>query len=279
MVKVMFFYILVIGLMLLGCSDDSATSVSEENVLQNNFDNNIADVPDAAIPNATFVDSRDGKVYRMVTIGSQTWMAQNLNYVSVGGNADNLKGSVCYNFDESMCEKYGRLYNDRAALNLNENQMQDQSFYVRLPNYQGICPDGWHLPTTDDLKMLFYVSASYDVNALMAVGGGDSKDCQMDSKENTEACNMGLIKPYDLYWENATDALGFSMLASGHADCFEPVMENPCFRDLGRHAYFWSVKNDMTSYALVMTDFSGREDIPIGPLSSDGANSIRCLKN
>jgi len=67
---------------------------------------------------ASLVDKRDGKTYRTVVIGNQTWMAENLN---------NDGGGKCYDNDPSNCAKYGRLYTWDEAL--------------------AACPAGWHLPS------------------------------------------------------------------------------------------------------------------------------------
>jgi len=66
-----------------------------------------------------FIDSRDGKIYRQVTIGHQTWMAENLRY-----ETSNTK---CYDDEHYNCEIFGILYDWNSA--------------------KTICPDGWHLPS------------------------------------------------------------------------------------------------------------------------------------
>jgi len=84
--------------------------------------------------------------YRTVVIGTQTWMAENLNYA--------VEGSKCYDNNPANCDKYGRLYDWATAMALppscNENSCSSQ---IQQP-HQGICPSGWHIPSKDDLDVL-----------------------------------------------------------------------------------------------------------------------------
>ena len=88
-------------------------------------------------------DSRDGQVYKTVKIGSQTWMAENLNYETAE--------SYCYEDKSANCDKYGRLYTWAAAMEA--------------------CPGGWHLPSVDEFEAL-----------INAVGGKSTAGQKLKSK-------------------------------------------------------------------------------------------------
>jgi uncharacterized protein (TIGR02145 family) len=95
-----------------------------------------------------FIDSRDGKEYNTVLIGNQCWMRENLNIGTMinGSNNQTDNGSIekyCYDDDASNCDTYGGLY-----------QWNEMMQYVTTEGVQGICPDGWHIPTDTEWKIL-----------------------------------------------------------------------------------------------------------------------------
>jgi uncharacterized protein (TIGR02145 family) len=91
-------------------------------------------------------DTRAGALgsYRTIRIGTQTWMAENLN-VSVDS-------SVCYNNLAANCVKFGRLYQWAAAMDL-DAKFNNSGWSGATPR-QGVCPSLWHVPSDSEWTIL-----------------------------------------------------------------------------------------------------------------------------
>ena len=109
----------------------------------------------------SFTDSRDGIVYKTVTIGEQVWMAENLAYLpSVSLPSSGSYGSPYYyvydynttNVADAKAtinyQTYGVLYNWPAAMNGASASNANPS------GVQGVCPEGWHLPSDKEWTQL-----------------------------------------------------------------------------------------------------------------------------
>jgi uncharacterized protein (TIGR02145 family) len=82
-----------------------------------------------------FTDTRGGgKIYPYVHIKDRYWMAENLNF----DTGD--EGSVCYEGSDYNCQRCGRLYNWETATG-------GKSSTEKPSGVQGVCPDGWHIPS------------------------------------------------------------------------------------------------------------------------------------
>lgn len=95
-----------------------------------------------------FLDERDNQVYKTVQIGDQTWFAQNLNFET--------DSSSCVKDAQDSCDKYGRLYmwNDAVGISLDDCPLDSDCVLTNSDssgkNVQGVCPEGWHIPSFDD---------------------------------------------------------------------------------------------------------------------------------
>jgi len=85
--------------------------------------------------------------YKTVEVGTQTWMAENLN--------TSTSGSYCPAKQEINCNTCGGLYNWKTATANANSSNSDPS------NVQGICPSGWHLPSSAEwTKLTNFISAN-----------------------------------------------------------------------------------------------------------------------
>jgi uncharacterized protein (TIGR02145 family)/uncharacterized repeat protein (TIGR02543 family) len=189
----------------------------------------------------TLVDDRDGQMYRIVTIGTQVWMAENLNWAGDDGNL-----GVCYGNSASNCDLYGRLYDWSTAMELPSscngsicaNQVQSR--------HRGICPQGWHVPSDAEWTTL-----------TDFVGGSSTAGRELKS---TTGWSGG----------NGTDNFGFSALPGGCRNA------GGSFYNVGGGGYWWSATESDATYWYV--GWSSRN--VSRHYSNEGvAFSLRCLED
>ena len=116
--------------------------------------------PQIQIQTSEMTDTRDGQHYKIVKIGNQWWMAENLNYYT-------QSGSWYYNNDSTTYSKpYGRLYLWNTVMVGHASSNSNPS------NVQGISPSGWHIPSVGEWKQLeSYLSEfNYAGNELKETG-------------------------------------------------------------------------------------------------------------
>ena len=231
--------------------DESSSSISPKSSSSETSESSssiaLGMIDPSTIVKGKLTDFRDDLVYKTVSIGSQTWLAENLNYET--------SNSYCYNDSAEYCTKYGRLYTWATAMDSvgtwSANGKGCGYGKTCSPTYpvRGVCPEGWHLPTQTEWNTLF-----------TAVGGSSTAGKMLKSTSG---------------WkneENGVDAYSFSVLPAGH-------MNNGVNYGLeGGYAGFWSSTGESTGntayYVYLYSD-----NVNLTFSSKYNAFSVRCLKD
>ena len=201
---------------------------------------------------STLTDSRDGQSYKTVVIGSQTWMAENLNYETAN--------SYCYNDSAKYCNKYGRLYTWAAAMDsagtLSTNGYGCGYGSICSPTYpvRGICPAGWHLPTMDEFLTL-----------ITAVGGISTAGKMLKSTSGWNVCNGKD--------GNGTDDFSFLALPAGSR------LGEDDYDYEGDHLNLWCSTEGDSSLACSMSLLNNYDGTYVSRYSKSYGYSVRCVKD
>jgi len=243
------------------------------------FENRLGDLRRKAfgIPWNPFIrygaltDARDGHTYRTVKIGHQTWMAENLNY--------KIANSSCGGNSEDSCIKYGRFYEWEVAMNIAHVipkvplHLIDSPFPPRYrwggPDslHQGICPEGWHLPTYTEWEQLITCIKK------------DSTALRKDSLATIQLTSLRgwpieIFRRKILNDFNGTDTYGFRALPAGEMS-YGTIPGN------GGSAGFWSateVNGGFGEYAWIYFIGLYRYVNHMDAYKSSG-HSVRCVED
>nr|NQU92740.1 hypothetical protein [Bacteroidota bacterium] len=207
-----------------------------------------------------FLDSRDNQIYESVQIGSQCWMAENLNIgvmVNMGSGQPNneIIEKYCHANNNADCDTYGGLY-EYWEMILHTSPSVD------------ICPGGWHVPIVDEWCILEnYVDA----------GTISSSECYAAGTFGTDA-GGNLKETGTSHWlspnAGATNSSGFTALGSGS------TYNNNSISMIKVDARFWAkdwaVGTTIHSRGLHYNTARIKHS-HVDPYSS--ANGVRCIKD
>lgn len=249
--------------------DGSSSSVAAENSSVSKDGEFDWSLPKTAYLNpdieyGEMTDERDGKKYKTVQIGEQTWMAENLNYAD-SILTPSIKGkNWCVDNDEAKCEIVGRFYTWAAAIDSialasdkDNPRICGHGVSCKLSDdtIRGICPEGWHVPSYRDWMDL------HD-----AVGGEENAGKLLKSQKGWLGTHVG------------TDDYGFSAIPAG----FPRPEKNASNWDLGERTFFicteeWGGENKdyIHKEAFVKEDDDGH----LGSDAKWNGNSLRCIKD
>ena len=231
----------------------------------------------------TITDSSDGKVYKTVVIGSQTWMSENLN-VSTFRNGDPIpeaktneewkkagkegKPAWCYyDNDPKNGAKYGKLYN-----------------WYAVNDPRGLAPTGWHVPTKAEWGTLVEQLGNDAEKKMKSQSGWNNWEdstCSNCKNWNAEygrktACNEckdTKVTGKNKYSGNGTNGSGFSGLPGGQRSLGN-------FYDVGNVGYWWEVDD---THFLSLSYNRGLLRLLDALLSvhvfKEDGFSVRCVKN
>ena len=186
----------------------------------------------------------EGQSYKTIKIGTQTWMAENLNY--------NAEYSKCHGGLDTNCVIYGRLYYWSAAMALpNGCRSSTCSNQINSP-HRGICPSGWHIPSNEEWTTLTGYVGSPSGTKLKAASGW--YDCGPSGSGSYYSCE---------------DTFGFSALPGGD-DNLAGVEVN---------GLWWSATELNANDAYYRFMYSSKDDMYYSSSHKSNMFSVRCLQD
>jgi len=208
----------------------------------------VQGIPCAGTPNVFY----EGQYYKTVKIGAQCWFKENLNVgTMINGDQEMTDNGIiekyCYDNSEANCDMYGGFYQ--------WNEMMD---YITTEGAQGICPEGWHLPTDAEWTAL----TTYLGGQSVAGGKMKSTRTAPDPHPRWNSPNIG-----------ATNSSGFTALPGGERFVLGS------FHGLSTFGYWWSSSEHSASNAWFRDMWDDAADVARGFNSKSFGWSVRCVKD
>ncbi len=205
--------------------------------------------PCTEIPTVTY----EGQVYNTVQIGNQCWLKENLNVgTMVNGSVEQTNNGIiekyCFSNLSINCDEYGGLY-----------QWDEMMNYNFVLGNQGICPQGWHIPTDSEwCTVTQFVDPTVDCNTI-----------------NWSGFDVGIKMKSTYGWNsqgNGTNTSGFKAVPGG-------LNDNGFFIGASVYNHLWSSTEYNASKSFTRTLSANYDNIYRDNIQKTYGLSVRCLKD
>ena len=242
------------------------SSLQAQDLIIQKTDGSIITIPLNMIDSITFfegggpfecgtstVTDADGNIYNTLPIGEQCWTKENLKVgAMIDGSQNQTENSIiekyCVDNDPAKCDLYGGLY-----------QWEEMMQYSTTPGIQGICMNGWHIPTHEEWTTLSDYLNGEDV------AGGKMK-------------TTGTIEEGTGLWYSpntgATNSSGFTGLPGG----WKFPLAGP-FEYLSSFGYWWTSSRDVYGDPWFSQLKFNSANLYQGYIVWAFGFSVRCLRN
>lgn len=260
-----------VTLFFVACNKDDdnpspANPVNPVNPVDPSDTTQVDPLTDGLIPNA--VTDIDGNSYDAVRIGNQVWMASNLRTTRFANGEEIPEGQPTtstepYRFTLNTDEaEYGYLYNWTAVMHGAESSAANPS------GVQGVCPDGWHVPSDEEWTQLTdyvkshseYVCSGTARNIAKALAGDHGWQIN-----NDEECAVGNN-------QSSNNSTGFSALPAGFCN-------GGGYGYFGVNAYFWSTTELSSTNVYTRTLYYDSALVDRSNYPKATGISVRCVRD
>ncbi|MDD6582684.1 MAG: FISUMP domain-containing protein [Bacteroidales bacterium] len=233
-------------------------------------------------PGTATVTDIDNNTYSTVKIGNQCWLQQNLRtthyangtYIALGNETSTTTAYRYYPNNNSSYVGFGYLYNWKAVMGNSSSSSANPS------GVQGICPDGWHVPSDAEWTQL----TNYVSSQSQYVCGGDNTyiakalaSTTTQWYSNYDNFPIPSIIAYTVgFAPSANNSTGFSALPAG---CYGGSGGSGSYGYFRERAIFWSATECNNDDAYDRSLSWGSPGVSRGHESEQWAHSVRCLRN
>lgn len=213
-----------------------------------------------AVPETYIIDNRDSQKYYYKSYGQLDWFVQNVDYEEIGVTYDNV---------DRIGFMFGSLYTWAQAVTGEQNPQNTPSVTGGLgQGPQGVCPEGWSVPTTDDWAHLA-TELGGSTKTFFDSWTGLAEGMCLDAKLNG-------VKMWSYHPDNTkTNTYGWNALPAGYGS-----LSGDLFTGKGKTAFWWTSQTDASSdQALYRYIYYSVNECPYAQTDKNNVYaSVRCVR-